>query len=132
MSKERLEEFKDYIDYLDDSLDMQDNGRFVDALHSLYEDGWLDWVYKYAKKQAKRVQELENTIKAHDHSKNLNAMVAGENVNLKIENQRYKQALEFYADKQNYREMVDQSGVETLIEEDNGRIARRALKGESE
>lgn len=62
MSKERLEEFKDYIDFLDDSQDMQDHGRFVDTLHSLYEDGWFDWIFLYAIEQAERVQELEKKI----------------------------------------------------------------------
>src|SRR5699024_1282770 len=64
MSKERLKlkEFRNYIDFLDDSQDMQDHGRFIDTLQSLYEDGWFDWLYIYAKEQAERVQELEDII----------------------------------------------------------------------
>lgn len=62
MSKERLKEFKDYIDFLDDSQDMQDHGRFVDTLHSLYEDGWFDWIFLYAIEQAERVRELEEEL----------------------------------------------------------------------
>jgi|SRR5690625_929628 len=65
MSKERLEEFKDYIDFLDDSQDMQDHGRFVDTLHSLYEDGWFDWIYLYAKEQDERVKEYEYRYNKH-------------------------------------------------------------------
>lgn len=59
MSKERLKEFKDRIDFLDDSQDMQDHGRFVDTCLNLYEEGYFHWVVRYAKEQAERVQELE-------------------------------------------------------------------------
>src|SRR5690625_5290218 len=65
MSKERLEEFKDYIDFLDDSQGMQDHGRFVDTLHSLYEDGWFDWIYLHAKEQDERVKEYEYRYNKH-------------------------------------------------------------------
>ncbi|OEH52945.1 hypothetical protein AQ616_18750 [Oceanobacillus sp. E9] len=43
--------------------------------------------------------------------------------------ERYKQALEFYADRFKYHEMLDQSGVLTVIEDDCGFTARQALKG---
>lgn len=105
-NKERLEEFRDYINYLDDSQDMQDHGRFIDTLHSLYEDGWFHWVYKYAKKQAKRVQELE--VKAErvnnkanyfkkEHSKLAGVGGMWINASNKLEkeiqqNQRYREA----------------------------------------
>src|SRR5699024_7606011 len=59
MSKERLEEFRKEIDFLDDSADMQDHGRLVDTCMNLYEDGWFHWIYRYAKEQAERVDELE-------------------------------------------------------------------------
>ncbi|MEC5422376.1 hypothetical protein QGM71_02580 [Virgibacillus sp. C22-A2] len=44
-----------------------------------------------------------------------------------IENKRYKQALEFYADKKNYDIYYDHSGV---IGDDEGKKARQALKGD--
>lgn len=74
MSKERLEEFKDYIDFLDDSADMQDHGRFVDTCMNLYEDGWFHWIYRYAKGQAEtldkcaeRNKELEEDYEYLSH-----------------------------------------------------------------
>lgn len=59
MSKERLEEFKKQIDFLDDSADMEDFGRFVDTIQNMYEDGEFHWIVRYLKEQAERVQELE-------------------------------------------------------------------------
>ncbi|MEK4302414.1 hypothetical protein MKY30_23940 [Oceanobacillus sp. FSL W8-0428] len=63
------------------------------------------------------IQQLENTINSYDHSKDLSAVVAGENMNLKIENQRYKDALEKIT-KENSLYFMD-------------KIARQALEGES-
>ena len=63
MSKERLEGFGDYIDFLDDSADMEDYHRFIDTLKNLYADGELDWIYRYAKEQFKKAQELERENK---------------------------------------------------------------------
>ena len=63
MSKVRLEGFGDYIDFLDDSADMEDYHRFIDTLKNLYADGELDWIYRYAKEQFKRAQELECELK---------------------------------------------------------------------
>ena len=60
MSKERLEEFKDYIDFLDDSNDMEDHERFIDTLLSLYDDGWFYWVHRYTKEQAELLQQISN------------------------------------------------------------------------
>src|SRR5699024_721395 len=59
MSKERLEEFKKQIDFIDDSADMDDFGRFVDTLQNMYEDGEFHWIVRYLKEQAERVEELE-------------------------------------------------------------------------
>ena len=63
MSNERLEEFKKQIEFLDDSADMDDFGRFVDTLQNMYEDGEFHWIVRYLKEQAERVQEL---VKAHE------------------------------------------------------------------
>ncbi len=43
----RLKEFKQQIDYLDDSADMEDYHRLIDTLKNMYEDGWLkelEWI----------------------------------------------------------------------------------------
>lgn len=71
-------------------------------------------------------QALENTIKAHDHSKNLNAMVAGENVNLKIENQRYKQYLELIRSTGTHGKDVRTNEV---LRSDEAELANEALEG---
>src|SRR5690625_81381 len=88
MSKERLKlkEFRNYIDFLDDSQDMQDHGRFIDTLQSLYEDGWFDWLYLYAKEQSERVQELEEIIYQDERQAVLEGMYK--------QNKRYREALE--------------------------------------
>jgi len=90
------------------------------------------------------IQQLENTINSYDHSKDLSAVVAGENMNLKIENQRYKEALEFYADRENHEPtliheaeyengiLVSPPDVEPpVIYFDKGERARKELRGES-
>lgn len=53
---------------------------------------------------------------------------------LEAENERYKQALEFYADSESYRQnvTVDHYNYFSDIFFDGGEIAREALKGESE
>jgi|SRR5690625_843903 len=87
MSKERLKlkEFRNYIDFLDDSQDMQDHGRFIDTLQSLYEDGWFGWLYLYAKEQSELVQKLEAIIEQDERQ----AVLEG----LYEQNKRYREAL---------------------------------------
>src|SRR5699024_10094701 len=87
MSKERLKikEFRNYIDFLDDSQDMQDHGRFIDTLQSLYEDGWFDWLYLYAKEQSERVQELETVIEQDKRQSVLEGLYE--------QNKRYREAI---------------------------------------
>lgn len=83
--------------------------------------------YHWLMEQAERVQELEQVIGDLDEN-----VAAFETLWLeeKRKNQRYKQALEFYADEKNYCEMIDPSGVLTVIEEDNGEKARQALESD--
>src|SRR5699024_6291964 len=135
MSKERLKlkEFRNYIDFLDDSQDMQDHGRFIDTLQSLYEDGWFDWLYLYAKEQSERVQELEDITYQDERQAVLEGMYE--------QNKRYREALEFYADEGTY-EVVEtlpptdeyQQPIEPvfktvpIIYYDKGKEAREALE----
>lgn len=62
---ERLEEFRKILDFIDDSADMEEYHRFVDTLKNLYPDGEPDWIYRYAKKKAERVEELEQQNKRY-------------------------------------------------------------------
>src|SRR5699024_9444002 len=90
----------------------QDHGRFIDTLQSLYEDGWFDWLYLYAKEQSERVQELEEENKRIRQMKYYEAYEQGKfDTNMKVwyeipklekQNKRYREALEFYADKDEY------------------------------
>ncbi len=50
---------------------------------------------------------------------------------LENENQRYKEALEFYADEKNHGDAIEDFEYEPPIYHDNGGKARRALRGES-
>src|SRR5690625_1258789 len=111
MSKERLKlkEFRNYIDFLDDSQDMQDHGRFIDTLQSLYEDGWFDWLYLYAKEQSERVQELEDIIYQDERQALLEGMYE--------QNKRYREALEFIGNHANESEMMDDVMYTELVKE---------------
>ena len=113
MSKERLKlkEFRNYIDFLDDSQDMQDHGRFIDTLQSLYEDGWFDWLYLYAKEQSERVQKLEAIIEQDKRQSVLEGMYE--------QNERYREAIKRAIGKFNYDE--HQEGMSIL---------QKALEGE--
>ena len=71
----------------------------------------IHWLVRYAKEQAERVQELERKI------------------------ERYREALEFYANEETYEMKfvanTDEIGVPlTVIELDEGKKARQALEGE--
>jgi hydroxymethylpyrimidine pyrophosphatase-like HAD family hydrolase len=73
------------------------------------------------------VEELENLNKLADDTIQI----------AKQENSRYKQALEFYADKKNYRTVLETKEEITFLEKskiqkERGEKSRRALKGESE
>src|SRR5690625_466693 len=103
MSKERLKlkEFRNYIDFLDDSQDMQDHGRFIDTLQSLYEDGWFDWLYLYAKEQSERVQELEDIVYQDERQAVLEGMYE--------QNKRYREALEWYSENSPHGNIADEA-----------------------
>lgn len=84
------------------------------------------------------VQQAEEKIQLEERVKELEAE-KGVSKNFEAgiirENQRYKQALEFYADEENYKDMgiPAPEGIEvTNISEDEGFIARQALQGGNE
>ena len=61
--KERLEEFREFIDFMYESIDLEDHQRFIAISESMLKDGWFKWIYKLAKEQAERVQGLERVNK---------------------------------------------------------------------
>lgn len=89
MSKERLKQFKNSLDFLDDSADMSDYHRLIDTLENLYKDGELDWIHRYAREKTRRVEELEMK---HE---NIGAIFSRQNMRDRIqvlerENKRYR------------------------------------------
>lgn len=75
-------------------------------------DSDTEWLIQ----QAERVQDLKIMLK-----------VLGE------QNQRYKQALEFYAERDNYQWEVSyrpQQEIDCMVIDDSGHTARKALEGE--
>lgn len=117
MSKERLEEFRKTLDFIDDSADMEDYHRFVDTLKNTHQDGELNWIYRYAKEQAERVQELERDYKA---------------VFDLISVRGYQKRLDMMNQNKRYRETLEDITYYT----DNARLiknkARHALESESD
>src|SRR5690625_4467970 len=99
MSKERLrlKKFRYYIEFLDNTAALQGNVRFVGALHSLYDDGWFDWIYLYAKEQAERVKEYE-----YRYNKHLDLDIKNHDKirQLEQQNKRYRELLTSRAMKQ--------------------------------
>lgn len=124
--KERLEEIKN---------------SYLEGLHRLFGASWVsmpkenfDWLIQ----QAERVQELE---KEKDEWKDTAQSYYMTNQELREQNKRYKQALEFYADEETYEPLEVQIGAvtkegykiskckyEPIINTDKGKKARQALK----
>src|SRR5699024_12021204 len=90
MSKERLEEFREFVDFMYESIDIEDHQRFIAISDSMLNDGWFKWIYRLAKEQTERVQELEelNRILSSDKS-----MFIEELVREQQQNKRYRKAL---------------------------------------
>src|SRR5690625_5023960 len=111
MSKERLEELLDDLPY------------------SIRHSGELDPLKQFAREQAERVRELEETNKKNYW---IAADFKFENLLLEQQNKRYREALEFYADKENYKPFdgIFLSRYQNKIDEDGGEKARKALEGE--
>ena len=141
MSKERLEEIENKLLQATNEDD-EDVVYASICAEAVLED--LQWTVGYAKKQAERVAELETDSSAF-HTLEILYMESeqqnekfGELINnlfdklYEYENQiiRYREALEFYADNDNYNTKYDSiSDAWGVIEiaEDNGKIARRTL-----
>lgn len=63
MDKERLKEFKQQIDFLDDSADMEDYHRLIDTLKNMYEDGWLKELVSTVEEQSEKINGMAHVIK---------------------------------------------------------------------
>ncbi|WP_079709737.1 hypothetical protein [Paraliobacillus ryukyuensis] len=105
-----------------------------------------EWIIQQAEEKQKlerRTKELEYASKYNGElneflqKRKLSPNTLGRHVvevvmgyvnDLEKQNKRYEIALEFYADKGIYREMADQSGVLTVVEDEYGEKARIALR----
>lgn len=108
--KERLENIKEQYQWAVEN-----------RLANRVDDSDIEWLIQ----QAKRVEESE---KERDEWKDTSQFYYMTNQELREQNKRYKQALEFYADKENYflkQRMT--SSFYTPIELDKGEKARQAL-----
>jgi len=85
MSKE-LEEFREFIDFMYESIDIEDHQRFVAISESMLKDGWFKWIYRYAKEQAERARVLE--------SESYNAHLERMLDKREQQNKKYRDALE--------------------------------------
>lgn len=135
MSKERLKEIQEKYDmWADDyNLDPQDVECLIKQakLGIVQQEQFHDYQTKNLRLQ-KRVQELE--VWRNEVTQNVVARNA-EYAKCREQNKRYREALEFYANEENYffdeKEYKVGLGVpESEITLDYGNKARKALKGE--
>ena len=106
--RKRLEEIKNLLEQY---YAAEDSFEQTDLAISIIQ-GHTDWLIQ----QAERVPEYLGHIDR-----------------IQRENERLRRALNFYADQNNYgQKMIEPFVFSRPIESDNGRIARHALKGESE
>lgn len=98
MTKERLEEFREFIDFMYESIDLEDHQRFIAISESMLKDGWFKWIYKLAKEQAERVQEMENEMKRikikYRATKESHYSYSEITSQLEQQNKRYREAIE--------------------------------------
>ena len=113
INKERLKEIKTIVNYLDGDFTAQAFGYEMKGQTILDDVRWL----------IKRIEELEeenNELAERFHRLALDWSELVDEIN------RYKQALEFYADEDNYCVSFEDD-YEPILQ-DNGKIARQALE----
>jgi len=123
MSKEWLEEIRKLLVNLYNSVDVDEEMK-----HYIFNDLKIEWLIE----QAERVQELESELNKQIE---IGYKFEVEVYDLAKENKRYREALEFYADRENYKPdpyHYDPYIGEyiSMIDYDNGATARQALEGE--
>ncbi|MEN2468116.1 hypothetical protein [Ornithinibacillus sp. JPR2-1] len=115
MSKERLEEIKQTLKH----PNYEHNGQ--EEVFFMVSNGDFDWLIKQAEYADNLRTVRDNLIRQIDTTQ--------------LENQRYKQALEFYADPENHDREVDygkDSGLKkSNVDIDRGFKARQAIKGDA-
>lgn len=82
--------------------------------------------------QVERVQELEEEV---EKQKNRKYIKMRQRDDFMKKAQRYKQALEFYAERDNYQWEVSyrpQQEIDCMVIDDSGHTARKALEGDDE
>lgn len=89
--KKLLEEFREFVDFMYESIDLEDHQRFIAISESMLKDGWFKWIYKLAKEQAERVQELEGE---RDEWRDTSQSYYMTNQELRGQNKRYREARE--------------------------------------
>ena len=118
-NKERLEEIIELMCESYHSYLVADNIKRSEVSHKRYLD-YKETIKSEFEKQAERAQELEDIIYQDEQQ----AMLEG----LYEENKRYREALEFYANKNKYMyKSTSLKGHPTIIS-DVGEVARKALE----
>ena len=98
-----------------------------------YDLGAWDEPFSWLIEQAKRAQELEQKLHFCEMTKLSMDSVEKYTEQIKSKNKRYREALEFYADRDNYKlEHFDPNlnDYMSTVDYDEGMKARRALEGE--
>src|SRR5690625_235950 len=121
MSKERLEEIEKNLDPLGYGM-----GGHLISVNDIY------WLVGYAKEQAERMQELEQKNDRLKQEADFWRVEDREMMRLSHENKRYREALEFYADEENYEfeTIVSDCDIEVVskVLDDYGQKARKVLE----
>lgn len=129
MSKKRLEEIEAKYSIL--TMTSEKNG--TEYIEVDVED--LVFLIQNSFKQAERVHELETFKEEMENRYKLwhigAKKVLAEKEELKQQNKRLREALEFYADEENWISALTSIGdFPCEVEKDQGEIARKALEGE--
>lgn len=124
MNRERLEEVEKNYEIVTDHL----------AYIGLDD---LRYIIEYAKEKDRQIERVQKLVNKHVDWLRLEKQIW----NLKRQNGNYREALEFYADKDNHREKATGKPLRgkgvlyfksTIMEMDEGRKARKALKGDND
>lgn len=134
MSKERMGEHTHIAIKKDEYKKLKEQAERVQELENQVEN-WQKGRYLAVstidkeRELKKRVQELEELLGAYMTEVRI---LKNANKRIKKQNKRYREALEFYADKENYKPFdgIFLSNYQNKVDEDGGEVAQKALKGE--
>jgi DNA integrity scanning protein DisA with diadenylate cyclase activity len=135
MSKERLEEIKTIHDkIIKESIDGDKRMVVGDLLSDLFAEQHTDWLIQQAEEKIILEQKVKDLEEQFSFSENF---VDKKFQRLLKENQRYKQALEFYADKENYKTVLENEKEIVFLEMSKiqrgyGDVARKALEDDTQ